>query len=59
MKSGFVPLTNPVVGIRIRWISNIYASWIRIRKNMRINGSSGKVINQIQKKNSQKPKSES
>ena len=50
MKSGFVPLTNPVVGIRIRWISNIYASWIRIRKNMRINGSSGKVINQKQKK---------
>ena len=33
--------------LRIRWIRKILASWIRIRKNMRIHGSGSKgVINQ-------------
>ena len=34
-----------VLRIRIRWISNIFASWIRIRKNMRIHGSESKGQN--------------
>ena len=29
-------LKNSLLRIRIRWIRNILASWIRIRKNMRI-----------------------
>ena len=29
---------KPVLRIRIRWIRKILASWIRIRKNMRIHG---------------------
>ena len=37
--------------MRIRWIRKILASWIRIRKNMRIPGSKGQNINQkLQKK---------
>ena len=48
--------------IRIRWIRKILASWIRIRKNMRIHesGSKGQNINQkLPKKNLlSKPKSE-
>ena len=51
-----------VLRIRIRWIRKILASWIRIRKNMRIqgSGSKGQNINQkLQKKNLlSKPKSE-
>ena len=43
-----------VLRILIRWIRKILASWIRIRKNMRINGSGskGQNINQTAKKKS-------
>ena len=52
-----------VLRIRIRWILKILASWIRIRKNVRIHGSGSLMqnINQkLQKKTFllQKPKSE-
>ena len=52
---------NAVLRIRIRWIRKILASWIRIRKNMRIHGSKGQNINQkLQQKKMLliKPKSE-
>ena len=51
-----------VLRIRIRWIRKILASWIRIRKNMRIYGSGSKWQNINQKLQQQKitikPKSE-
>ena len=53
---------KPLLRTRIRWIRKILASWIRIRKNMRIHGSGskGQNINQKLKKKIllSKPKSE-
>ena len=42
-----------VLWIRIRWIRKILASWIRIRKNMRIHDPDprGKINQKLQMKN--------
>ena len=51
--------SKPVLRIRIRWIRKILASWIRIRKNMRIRIQGAKYYQKLQKKVLlSKPKSE-
>ena len=49
-----IHVLQPVLRIRIRWIRKILASWIRIRKNMRIHGSGSTRQNINQKLNKTK-----